>query len=104
MDFVDAVVSDVIVVYFIAGMFMTYMVSDPIVPLDRSPGPRTDWNMTTRRYTTGKMAHCVRWHGDTEKPNEFLSGMANKKIVQWVWNGYVCVCVQMCASVCGDMW
>ena len=53
----------------------------------RSWGRTQLWDTETgkcvQRWTTGKVGHCVRWHGDLEKPHEFLSGMANKKILQW---------------------
>jgi pre-mRNA-processing factor 17 len=43
----------------------------------------TETGKCLARWTTGKVPYCVQWHGDPDKQSEFLSGMANKKILQW---------------------
>jgi len=43
----------------------------------------TETGQCISRFTTRKIPFCAKLHPDDDKQNEFLSGMANKKIVQW---------------------
>ena len=42
----------------------------------------TEYGKCIARFSTGKVAHCLRFH-PSGTPNEFLAGMADKKIVQF---------------------
>jgi pre-mRNA-processing factor 17 len=43
----------------------------------------TETGQCVQRWTTGKVPFCAQWHGDIDKANEFLTGMQNKKVLQW---------------------
>ncbi len=52
----------------------------------------TETGQVISRHTTKKIPYCVKVHPD--KPDEFLVGQSNKKIVQ-VWT-----CARRCAAAC----
>ncbi|EPY53864.1 splicing factor Prp17 [Schizosaccharomyces cryophilus OY26] len=43
----------------------------------------TETGKCQQQFATGKQAHCVRFQVDPNRPNEFLAGMSDKKILQF---------------------
>lgn len=43
----------------------------------------TETGQVKQRFTTGHRAYVVKFNPDDDKQNFFLSGMSNKKIIQW---------------------